>query len=702
MQSDAHLRELFNPGSIAVVGASRSPHKLGSVILSNLISAGYKGTIFPVNPNGGEILGLKAYPSAAALPKPPDLGIIVLPREKVLAAMQELATADVDAICVITAGFRETGRDGFQLEMEMADLARRKNITLLGPNTLGLVNTSIGLNATIAQAQPKKGSISFFSQSGALCSAILDWADGEDIGFSKFVSLGNKAGVSEADVMEALGDDPDTKVIIGYLESVDDGQKFLAKARAVTDKKPVIMIKAGTTPAGARATSSHTGSLAGSVVASTAAFKQAGIIRVESLESLFDLARAFAEQPLPTGPNLTVITNSGGPGILAADACEDAGLHLVRPSRDTLKILSQSLPPFASLYNPIDIIGDAKADRYRLTLEAVAKDENTNAILTLLTPTASAEIIETAQAIIDISKECAKPVFACFMGEERIGPGRDMLLKAGIPCYEYPEPAIRAISAMLDHYRWKHRPYPVEICFRRDKGRAERTIEQALKTGLTELPFAEAMDIAAAYELPVPETRLVRTSDQAVRAAKKMGYPVALKIVSPHISSRSEVNGVTLDLHTPRDVRDAWLDITSRTQRKRPDAYIAGCLVQTMGPVKAREVVVRFTQDPQFGPLVSFCMAGPSAEVLGDISYRLAPLTVQDVQDIIREIKSFPLLRGVRGEEPANLSAIEDVLLSMSQMATDFPEIREAELNPILVDGEGALVTDLRLTVGRI
>ena len=377
MQSDAHLRELFNPASIAVVGASRSPHKLGNVILSNLISAGYKGTIFPVNPNGGEILGLKAYPSAAALPRPPDLGIIVLPREKVLAAMQELAKADVDAICVITAGFRETGRDGFQLEMEMAELARRKNITLLGPNTLGLVNTSIGLNATIAQAQPNKGSISFFSQSGALCSAILDWADGEDIGFSKFVSLGNKAGVSEADVMEALGDDPDTKVIIGYLESVDDGQKFLAKARTVTDKKPVIMIKAGTTPAGARATSSHTGSLAGNVEASTAAFKQAGIIRVESLESLFDLARAFAEQPLPTGPNLTVITNSGGPGILAADACEDAGLHLVRPSRNTLEMLSQSLPPFASLYNPIDIIGDAKADRYRLTLEAVAQDENT-------------------------------------------------------------------------------------------------------------------------------------------------------------------------------------------------------------------------------------------------------------------------------------------------------------------------------------
>ena len=700
MQADVHLRSLFNPDSIAIIGVSRSSHKLGNVILSNLIAAGYKGTIFPVNPAGGEILDIPTFSDISALPKPPDLGIIVLPREKVLTAMKELVNANVSAICVITAGFRETGRDGFELEMEMAELARRKNITLLGPNTLGLINTAIGLDATIAQAKPTKGSIAFFSQSGALCSAILDWADGEDIGFSKFISLGNKAGISEADVLESLGEDPNTKVIIGYLESVDDGQKFLAKARAVTDKKPVIMIKAGTTQAGARATSSHTGSIAGSVVASTAAFKQAGIIQVESLESLFDLARAFAEQPLPKGPNLTVVTNSGGPGILAADACEAADLHLARPAIATLEKLTKALPPFAAIYNPIDIIGDAKAERYRVTLEAVAQDEMTNAILVLLTPTASAEIEATAQVIIDVAQTCDKPIFASFMGDERIGPGRDMLLQAGIPCYGYPEPAIRAISAMHAHYQWKNQPYPVEVCFRRDKGRAERTIRKSLKQGITELPFSDAMNIAMAYELPVPETRLVRTSDQAVRAAKKLGYPVALKLVSPHIPSRGDVDGVALDLATPREVRDAWLDITSRAQRKRPGAYIAGCLVQTMGPIKAREVVIRFTQDPQFGPLVSFSLAGPSAEVLGDISYRLAPLTLQDVQDIVREIKSFPLLRGIRGEEPVNLAAIEDILLSMSQMATDFPEIREVELNPILVDAESALVTDLRLTIG--
>jgi len=691
---------LFTPNSIAIIGASRSKEKLGHVILSNLIRAGYKGKLFPVNPAGGEILETPVFESISKLPQAPDLGIIALPREQVLGAMKELAEANVSAICVIAAGFRETGRDGFELEMKMAELARKKGITLLGPNCLGLVNTAVGLNATIAQAEPAKGSIAFFSQSGALCSAILDWADGEDIGFSKFISLGNKAGVSEADVLEALGDDPDTEVIIGYLESVDDGEKFLRKAQIVTAKKPVIMIKAGTTPAGARATSSHTGSIAGSVVASTAAFKQAGIIQVDDLESLFDLARAFAEQPLPTGPNLTVVTNSGGPGILAADACEQAGLHLSRPSQKTLEILTEVLPPFAAIYNPIDIIGDAKADRYRDTLEAVAKDEITNAIMVLLTPTASAEIEETAQAAIDVAKTCDKPMFACFMGYDRIGPGRDMLMKAGIPCYGYPEPAIRAIEAMLTHHRWLNRPFPVEVCFRRDKGKALRIIKKNRKIGLQELPFADAMDIAAAYELPVPENRLVRTSDQAVRAAKKLGYPVALKIVSPHIPNRGDVHGVALNLGAPREVREAWLEITSRAQRRRPDAYLAGCLVQTMGPIKAREVVVRFTQDPQFGPLLSFCLAGPSSDVLGDISYRLAPLTLQDAQDIVREIKSFPLLRGARGEEPVNLASIEDILLSMSQMATDFPEIQEAELNPILVDADGALVTDLRLTIG--
>ncbi|WP_243544051.1 acetate--CoA ligase family protein [Pseudodesulfovibrio tunisiensis] len=700
MYSDPRLRALFDPVSVAVVGASRRKRKLGHVITANLLRSGYKGKIYPVNPEGGEILDLQAYPSISDLPASPDLGIIVLPRDKVLGAMRELADMRTGAAIIISAGFRETGRDGYELEQEIAEFAQRRNMVLLGPNSLGMINARVGLNATIAQAKPRDGSIAFFSQSGALCAAILDWADGEDIGFSKFFSLGNKAGLSEANVLDALTDDPDTKVVIGYLESVDNGQEFLNKARMLSDKKPVIMIKAGTTQAGARATSSHTGSLAGSFQACRAAFRQSGVIQVDDLESLFNLARAFAAQPLPQGPNLAVVTNSGGPGILAADACEESGLHLMRPSPETLEELKQVLPPFAAIYNPIDILGDAPAERYRATLEAVARDEGVNAVLVLLTPTASAEIEATAQAIIDVSKESDKPFFACFMGEERIAPGRDMLLKAGIPSYGYPEAAIRAIQAMHAHFRWLHRPIPVEVCFRRDMGKAGQIIRNALRIGATELSLAQSLEVAQAYELPVPETRLVRTSDQAVRAARKIGYPVALKIASPNLSHRSEVNGVALNIETPQDLRKAWASITMRAQCRRPDAYISGCLLQAMGPIKAREVIIGFRQDPQFGPLMHFSLASPSAEILGDVAYRLAPLTLQEAQGIMREIKSYPLLRGVRGEAPANVGAVEDIILSMSQMAVDFPEIREAELNPVLVDEKDALVTDLRLTIG--
>lgn len=699
MQPVDRFQALFNPHSIAVVGASRHQDKLGHIITANIQGSGYRGKLFPVNPKTAEILGLRTYPSPADLPEAPDLGIIILPRDQVLGAMEELAQVKVGAVLVISAGFRETGRQGFELETRMAELAARKKFILLGPNSLGLVNTAMDLNASIALEPPAKGNIGFFSQSGALCAAILDWSLGEGFGFSKFVSLGNKAALSEADVLEAMGDDPDTKVIIGYLESVENGREFMRVAQRVTEKKPVIMIKAGTTQAGARATSSHTGSVAGSIEAGKAAFAQAGIIQVNDVESLFDLARAFSCQPLPKGANLTVVTNSGGPGILAADACEAAGLHLATPSAATVETLREALPPYASLYNPIDIIGDAGADRYRATLEAVARDQLTDAIMILLTPTASAQITETAEAVIEVSKTTDKPVFACFMGDERIGPGRNMLIEAGIPCYAYPEPAVQALTAMVAHHRWRHRPWSVEVCFRRDKGKADKIIGEAQRIHLSELSQPQAFDVAMAYELPVPESTLARTSDQAARAAKKIGYPVALKIVSPHIEGRRALDGVALNLETPAEVRAAFRDITSRVMRKRPGAYISGCLVQAMGPKKAREVVIRLRQDAHFGPLMGFSMAGPSAEILDDIAWRLAPLTLQDAQEMVREIKSFPLLRGVRGEPPVDFGAIEDILLTVSQMAVDFPEIREAELNPILLSEDGALVTDLRLTV---
>jgi len=699
MHSDAPLKALFEPRSVVVVGASRHPGKVGHTVLSNLVSSGYTGKILPVNPAGGDLLGLPVLRDVSELPDGPDLAVICLPREKVRPVLEALAAKSLRAAIVLAAGFKETGKDGWRLEEELARIARRRGIALLGPNSLGLMNAPFGLNASFARACPASGNIAFFSQSGALCAAILDWAVSEDMGFSKLVSLGNKAVLSEAHMLEALGDDPDTRVILGYCESVDNGQELLSAAQRVTAKKPVVMIKAGATPAGARAASNHTGSLAGSPPAYEAAFRQAGILHAPDVESLFDLAGAFSSQPLPKGPNLVVVTNSGGPGILTADACENSRLQLMRPGATTLERLRAVLPSFASLYNPIDIIGDADAARYRATLEAVLADEMAHAVLVLLTPTSAAQIEETARAVVEASKDCGKPVFACFMGGPRVAPGRDILLEAGVPCYAFPESAVRAMEAMYAYQSWRSRAYPVEICFRRDKGKAESLLREARATGLADLSESQAMQLALAYELPVPETKFARTSDEAARIAKRIGFPVALKIASPHLASKAAAGGVALGLSDAEAVRRAFLELTSRLARTREDVHVTGCMVQAMGPADARAVAVWMRRDQQFGPLLSFGLAGAYTDVLHDLTFRLAPLTVGDAQEMVREIKTFPLLRGVRGQKPAALGAIEDILLTVSQIAVDFPEIAEVELNPILVNEEGAVVADVKIAI---
>ncbi|NJB68464.1 acetyltransferase [Desulfobaculum xiamenense] len=696
---ERNLEALFNPGTVAVIGASATPGKVGHSILSNLVEAGFQGKIFPVNPKGGEMLGLPVVPSIAELPSPLDLAVVSIPPRHVVDAVRQLAERKVRAVIVITAGFKETGREGYYLEQELTSIARENNIALLGPNCLGLNNTACGLNASFAAGQPPRGNIAFFSQSGALCTAILDWALGENIGFSKFISLGNKAVLDESDMLEYLRDDPDTDVIIGYMESLDDGARFIRVAREVTARKPVIVIKSGTTAAGAKAASSHTGAMAGSEQAYAAAFSQAGVMRAADVATLFNLAQAFSRQPLPAGPNLAIITNSGGPGIMAADVCEKSALLMSPLTASTVERMKTFLPPFASLYNPIDIIGDADAVRYRQTLEAVAADELVNAILVLLTPTASAQIVETAQAVADVAATCDKPIFACFMGQKRVAPGRELLLEAGVPCYGFPEPAIASVEAMYRHYVWKNSPAPVEVCYRSDRGRAERLIASARRSGCVEIVEFQAQELLRAYELPVPPTTLARTSDEAVAAAEQIGYPVVVKIASPQISHKSDVGGVRVGLADAQAVRAAFMDVTSRAQRLRKDAFISGCLVQAMAPKGAKEVIVGFKRDPQFGPLIMFGLGGIYVEVLKDIAFRLAPLTLNDAHVMIREIRSYPLLRGVRGEPPVDFKAIEDILLTMSQLALDFPDIYEAEFNPILVSHDGATVADVRVTL---
>lgn len=699
MHLDGNIEALLNPTTVAVVGASRTPGKAGHSVLEGLISSGYRGKIIPVNPAGGEILGIPALSSAADLPQGLDLAIICVPKDNVMPVMQELAGRAIKAAIVMASGFRETGREGYYLEEQLTKLAKRHQIALLGPNSLGLVNTARSLNATTTPQLPRLGNVAFFSQSGALCFAAMDHALGTDFGFSSFVHLGNKAIINEANLLEALADDPATKVIMAHLESVDNGKEFMRIAEKVTAKRPVIMLKAGVSAAGARAVSDHTGSLAGSKDAYAAAFTQSGIIQVTEIRTLFRLSRAFSTQPLPKGPNLAVVTNSGGPGILAADACENSQLNLVRPSQATLDTLREALPPYASLYNPIDIIGDADSERYRIAIQAVADDDQVHSIMVMLSPTASVEIKRTAQTVIDIHKSSKKPMFACFMGAERIKPALDMFQEAGIPCYGFPEQAVQALEAMYLHQLWRNRSYPVDVCFRRDKGRAERVISAARKLGMTELMDLKAMDLGAAYELPFPETVLTRTSEQAAKAAKRIGFPVALKVASPQIPYKSDVDGVVLNLSGPHEVRKAFGAITARAARRRHGAYVTGCLVQCMAPKDSRAVTVHFRHDPQFGPLIKFGMAGVHTEVLNDWSIRLAPLTLNDAEEMVREITAWPLLRGVRGQESVDIGAIEDILLTISQMAVDFPEIEEARIGPILVDHEQAKVVDMRVTL---
>jgi acetyltransferase len=693
------LQAFFYPQTVAVIGASDKPGKVGHTIVANMLGAGFAGRLIPVNPKGGTIEGLPVTTAVKDLPKGLDLAVISVPRDGVLPALRDLAEIRAKAVIVITAGFKEVGREGFDLEREMAGLCRSQGMALLGPNCLGMMNTGAGVNASFAAGQPSKGQIAFFSQSGALCVAILDWALGENIGFSKFVSLGNKAVLDEAHMLDYLGRDPETKVILGYIENVEHGPEFLRQALAVTRSKPVILIKSGTTAAGAKAASSHTGAIAGSDAAYTAAFRQCGVIRVADVESLFNLAEAFSHQPLPKGPNLGIVTNSGGPGILAADACERSRLHMASLSPQTIGKLQSFLPSFAALYNPVDIIGDSDAARYKLAIEAVLADPMVHALLVILTPVASVEVEATAQVIVDAARRSDKPIFACFMGKKHVAPGRRILQEAGVPCYAFPEPAITSIESMYSYALRRNRPEPVYPDIPRDLERARAVIDAAKAKGRTEIVEFEAQEVLTAYGLPTPRTRLARSSDEAAAAAADLGFPVVLKIASPQISHKSDVGGVKVGLADETAVRDAFFDITTRAQRLREDAYIAGCLVQEMAPAGSKEVIIGFKRDEQFGPLLMFGLGGIYVEILKDIAFRLAPVSRADAFEIVREIKSYMLLKGVRGEKPVNFQAMEEIILTMSRLALDFPEIYEAEFNPVLVNHERAVVADVRMTL---
>jgi acetyltransferase len=694
------LETLFSPKSIAVIGASRSEGKLGYAVLANIVRSGFGGAIYPINPGADEILGLPVYPDIETIEGTVDLAVIVIPAKFVLDELEKCGKKGVGSVIVITAGFRETGHEGLLAERKMAELAKTYNMRIVGPNVLGVIDTLAPFNASFAVGMPRRGKIAFMSQSGALCTSILDIALARNVGFSRFVSLGNKADLNEIDFLQAWADDPESNVVMAYLEGIANGPRFIQVARELTKRKPIIAIKSGSTSAGSRAVSSHTGTLAGSERAYEAAFKQAGVLRAGSVGDLFDMSIALARQPLPRNDHVAIITNAGGPGIMATDAIERFGLSLASLNENTMNQLREALPAAASVLNPVDVLGDALADRYRSALQLVTSDPDVGALIVILTPQFMTQIEETARAVGETSGHSEIPILACFMGEANTEPGVAILNQFNVPNYIVPERAVASLKTMVDQRNWQERPMPQFETFDVDRDRVAEIFRKVRADGRLQIGDAEARDILEAYRIRIPASKLCPTADEAVGFAEETGYPVVMKIASPDILHKTDIGGVRLNIENAGEVRDSFDLLTLRASRYMPDAEIWGCLVQQQ--VRGgKEVIAGMNRDPQFGPLVMFGLGGIYVEVLKDVSFRVAPFSRREANEMMREIRSFNLLRGVRGQAPSDLEAIADTLLKVSQLVTDFPEIVEMDINPLIVfeQGRGTMGIDMRLVL---
>jgi acetyltransferase len=699
-----NLDLLFKPRSVAVVGASRDPSKVGHAVLKNIVDSGYKGRVYPVNPKADSVLGLTAYRSVLDIPDEVDLAVIVIPAQNVPDVMEECGKKGVKFSVVITAGFKEIGGEGIEREKKLLEIARRYGVKVVGPNCLGIIDMYTPINATFGPHPQRKGGIAFVSQSGALLTAILDWSSRVGIGFSNIVSLGNKADLNEIDFIEYLGENPETKVILLYLESISDGRRFIQIASTVSRKKPIVLLKGGITEAGARAALSHTGAMAGGATALKAALKKAGVILVSSLSELFDIAIAFANQPIPQGSRVGIVTNAGGGGVVTSDLAILKGLRLASLSSSTIDILRKSLPPMAAIYNPVDVLGDARADRYRVAIENLLKDPNVDALITILTPQAVTEPEETAKAIIELNKLYhEKPIVSVFIGGERVEKAVKLLIDNGIPVYDMPEKAVVALSGMST-YR-ELRDYLGKIAesievYDIDRSTALAIIRKALEENRKVLLESEAKDLVKSYGISVAPTKLAKNEEEAVEIANAIGYPIVLKIASPDITHKSDVGGVFMNIRSDEEVREAFRNIIVNVRRYAPNASIHGVVVQKMVP-KGREVIIGTTKDPVFGHIVMFGLGGIYTELFKDVSFRLAPLSLYEAREMIMETKAYTLLKGFRGEPAADIPSVINTLIRVSKLITDIPQIVEMDINPLFVyeEGAGALAIDVKIVV---
>ena len=705
MNQGADLQAVFAPRAVAVIGATNREGSVGRAVFANVLSHGYGGVVYPVNPRAASVMSVRAYPSVLDIADPVDLGIIIVPRDLVAQVLEECGQKGIQAAIVITAGFKELGGAGVELERQVLAAARKGGIRLLGPNCLGVINTdpAVSLNGSFARLMPAAGNIALVSQSGAVGVAALEYAQGEEIGLSKFVSVGNKADLNENDFLAFLKDDPQTDVILFYLEDLADPQGFFRLAQEITGeagkKKPLLAIKSGRTAAGAQAASSHTGALAGSDEAYDALFAQCGVLRVESLEELFDYALAFASQPLPKGNRVAIVTNAGGLGIMTTDAAVRYGLTMAAFTEATTARLQAGLPPAANLHNPVDVLGDAREDRYRLALESVLADDGVDGVLVLSTPQLMTDLKAVAATVAEVTPRYGKPVLVCQMALGEIEETLAIWTRARLPHYHFPEEAARSLAAMARYAASISRPsYEVRTFDDVDREAVKALLVRARDEGRHFLLEPEAHELFRAYGLPTLPCGWAKSPEEAVAAAGALGYPVALKIVSPQVIHKFDVGGVRLHLADAAAVRRAYRDILAAVKKAHPGAEMAGVLVQKMGG-KGKETILGMTRDPLFGPLLMFGLGGTYVELFRDVTFSVAPVSEAWAGHMLRELKGFPILAGYRGEAPADLEAAAQCLERLSQLVLEFPELKELDINPLLVfeEGRGAAVVDARI-----
>ncbi|MFA6122096.1 MAG: bifunctional acetate--CoA ligase family protein/GNAT family N-acetyltransferase [Sideroxydans sp.] len=699
-----YLNPLFAPKSVAVFGASDRQDAVGQIVFQNMLQGGFKGKLYPINAKNAEVQGQRAYASIADIGEPVELVVIATPPKTVPGIIEECGLHGVKAAVIITAGFGEAGAQGIALEKELMEAAHRYNIRLIGPNCLGIMRPSIGLNATFNNGAANVGNIAFVSQSGALCTAILDWASRNDVGFSSVVSMGSSTDVDFGEILDYLVSDPNTQSILMYIEGIRNARSFMSALRAAARIKPVILVKVGRHAAGSKAAMSHTASLVGADDVFDAAVSRVGVVRVQTITQLFSAAKALSCGFKPTGNRLAIVTNGGGPGVMAVDRAADLGLNIATLSDSTIEYLNQHLPPTWPHANPVDIIGDAQADRYHHAVKACLEDDNVDGVLAILTPQAMTKPLESAQALIELANTHRKPLLTCWMGETQVASSRDAFTKAHRPHFRTPEPAVEVFSHLSAYYRNQkllmQMPGPLSHHVEPDVESAHLIIEGAMQEHRKVLSEMESKALLSAFNIPVARTIVAHSPTEALLIAQQMGFPVAMKVNSHDISHKSDAGGVILNLRNAHEVRAAYQKISENIQLNRPDAKMDGIAIEPMiMKNNGRELMIGVTTDPAFGPVITFGAGGTAVEIMGDRAVALPPLNSFLVKELINDTRIAKMLGKFRNMAPANMEALEDVLLRVSEMVCELPLLKEMDINPLILDENGALAADARVVV---